>query len=227
MHDMPTRSERPATTAVRRGARAAVFLCVFAGAACGRVTKPVSDPAQLAFWTQLRSLCGQSFVGTVVTAAAADSALAGQPLVLDFWQCYHRELRLAFHVGNDHSRVWLLASDQTALRLSHSLHDSTGAALRFSGYGGKTQDAGTPAKQVFHLEPGSLSQVPAAAGTTWTIEVLPRERLTYALLAPAGELRFRVDFDLRQRASRRLPSPWGFTRLRGRVAADSAASRSP
>jgi hypothetical protein len=223
MHAMNTR--RNADRRSRRAIRLGLFAMVLGLGACGRVTKPVSDPAQLEFWYAMRSLCGQSFAGHLVTVTGADSALIGQPLVLDFWQCYHRELRLAFHVGPDHSRVWLLESDQDALRLSHSLHDSTGAAARFSGYGGKTSDVGTPNRQVFHIEPGSLTQVPAAAGTSWALEIVPRQRVTYMLLASTGEPRFRVDFDLTQRVPR-PPSPWGFTRARG-GAPDTAITRSP
>ena len=32
------------------------------------MTRPVDDPAQLEFWYALRSLCGQSFAGELVTA---------------------------------------------------------------------------------------------------------------------------------------------------------------
>ena len=118
--------------------------------------------------------------------------------------------------------AWSLSSNRRVIPWRTVL---TGTALQFSGYGGKTREAGTANRQRFPLEPGSLSQVPSAAGSSWVLEIQPRERVSYALLAPSGETRFRVDFDLKRRTSR-PHSPWGFTRVRGGTR-DSASVRSP
>lgn len=196
-------------------------------AGCGRVTKPLADPAQLEFWNGIRRLCGQSFPGELVTATGADTLLAGQPLVLSVWQCYHRELRLAFHVGDDHSRVWLLSSagEDRHLRLTHMLHDSMGSVLPFSGYGGDAARPGENDRQVFRADVNTVTRVPSARGSTWLLELEPGRRFTYAL-ENGGRVRFRVDFDLREPLDRRQPSPWGYTRVRAR-GPESSPQRGP
>lgn len=168
-----------------------------------------ADP-QVAFWQSFRALCGQSFEGRLVTGSAADSARLDGPLVLDVWQCYSGELRLAFHAGHDHSRVWLLTSEAEGLALHHAVHDAAGVAQPYSGYGGETAGPGTATAQVFLPDEETLADVPSAGGTEWLLEILPGERITYALHSPATP-DFRVDFDLSRRAGRQ-PAPWGFTR---------------
>jgi len=170
----------------------------------------VADDVQRAFWSGLRTLCGRSFPGTLVQASGADTVLARGPLVLNVWQCYHREVRLAFHAGDDHSRVWLLTPTQNGLRLSHSVHEADGSLAPFSGYGGETRAAGTAGRQEFVADETTVRRVPTSAGTVWILELVPGERLSYGL-ASAGETRFRVDFDL-TRPAPGPPPPWGYTR---------------
>jgi len=175
--------------------------------ACG--SRQAENP-QIAFWAAIRSLCGQSFKGRLAEASIADSAALAAPLVLDVWQCYAREMRLAFHVGDDRSRVWLLSTTNDGLALKHALHDPNGDLQPFSGYGGVTTSAGTATTQVFRPDDETVAKVPSAAGTEWIIEVVPGERITYRLRsAAAGD--FRIDFDLNRRAGHQ-PAPWGFTR---------------
>jgi hypothetical protein len=223
MYRKPYR-EFPHETRALRIRAILVALCL--ASACGRVTRPVTNPVQLEFWNALRRLCGRSFPGQLATVTGSDTVLVGQPLVLNVWQCYHRELRLAFHAGNDHSRVWLITSNKERLRLAHAVHDSAGTALPFSGYAGDALESGTAERQVFHPDVSTLTRVPAARGTSWVLELKPGQRLSYALHAPDGGVRFRVDFDLRQR-SPRPPPPWGYTRVGARASENSVNTRSP
>jgi hypothetical protein len=187
--------------------RAIPAIALVLGAACGDA---VNDDPQLAFWQSLRSLCGQAFEGRLVEASVTDSVALAAPLVLDVWQCYAEELRLAFHVGDDHSRVWLISPTDDGLSIEHALHGPDGEPLPFSGYGGATDSQGTATMQVFRPDDETLADVPSAVGTHWTLEVLPGERITYRLHSPAtGD--FRVDFDIVRRAAR-PPAPWGYTR---------------
>jgi len=205
----------------RRTRRSGTVLAALSLAvSCGR-PPIIADPVQREFWNSLRDLCGQSFEGRLVEATAGDSALAGQPLVLDMWQCYARELRIAFHVGNDHSRVWLLTPTATGLSLTHQLHSADGAVLPYTAYGGKTHESGTATVQRFLPDDGTLDRIPSAAGSVWTIEVVPRDRITYRLDSRAGV--FLVEFDLAHIAHR-PPSPWGYTRTRGAAATGSEGS---
>ncbi len=194
------------------------LLAVLAG--CGR-PPAVANPVQRAFWNQLRSLCGRAFPGRLVQAAPADSALVGQPLVLEVWQCYPRELRLAFHVGEDRSRVWVVAASGSGLTLKHQLHARDGSPTEYSGYGGETWNEGTKSRQEFRADEHTVHEVPSAASTLWTLELVPHTRLTYAVRS-AGAEQFRVDFDLARAALRPAP-PWGYTRAGTSVALPDTA----
>ena len=199
------RRQAPGSSATRV---AAALCCVVILHACR--PPAVEDDAQRAFWLQLRTVCGRSFPGTLVQVSGTDTVLAGVPLVLNIWQCYHREVRLAFHAGEDHSRVWLLTPTQNGLRLVHSVHEADGSLASFSDYGGETRAAGTAGRQEFVADETTVRRVPSSAGTVWILELVPGERLTYGL-AGTGETRFRVDFDL-TRSAARPPPPWGYTR---------------
>jgi hypothetical protein len=199
---------------------ASVFIPLLLVCACGR-PPIIADPVQRQFWNSLRDLCSQSFEGRIIEATAADSVLAGQPLVLDMWQCYARELRMAFQVGDDHSRVWFLTPTATGLDLTHELHSADGVALPFSGYRGETHDPGTATLQRFYPDQGTLDRVPTAAGSMWTLEIVPGERIAYRLDSRAGV--FLVEFDLTHRAHR-PPTPWGYTRTGSAAATGRAGS---
>jgi hypothetical protein len=204
---------RSRTSPVRRS-RLVVLVSLSLIVSCGRPAI-IADPVQREFWNALRDLCGQSFDGRIIEATAIDSVLVGQPLVLDMWQCYARELRMAFHVGNDHSRVWLLTPTATGLSLTHQLHSADGVVMPFTAYGGETHDSGTATVQRFLPDDGTLDRVPTAAGSVWTLEVVPREHIAYRLDSRAGE--FLVEFDLTHKAHH-PPAPWGYTRTRGAAA---------
>lgn len=213
------RSRRVRQGGAARGARAALVLVLALAtlaAGCGR-RGPRPQGEQREFWQAIRMLCGQSFTGELVHVNAADTSLVGQQLVLHVWQCYANELRLAFHVGDDHSRVWLLSPVENGLRLSHAIHKADGTPDPYSGYAGETRDRGSSTLQTFLPDANTVARVPASAGTYWTIEIRPRQRLTYAYHGRDGGARFRVDFDFSARAAR-PPAPWGYTRGRGRPA---------
>lgn len=178
--------------------------------ACAR-PPAVSDPVQRQFWNEFRDLCGQAFAGRVVEAGETDRAALTDALVLEVWQCYPQELRLAFHVGDDHSRVWVLSPSAAGIRLGHSLHSSDGEPLDYSGYGGETANIGTGQRQIFVPDGETLANVPTARGSEWLLEIVPGERISYSLVSPASPP-FRVDFDLTQPVDRQ-PPPWGYTRM--------------
>jgi hypothetical protein len=191
----------------RAGGPAAVAILILAG--CGPGTP---DPPQVAFWNDVRALCGQAFEGRAVEWTAVDSAAASQPLVLDVWQCYRDEIRLAFHIGEDASRVWRLTRDVNGLHLTHEVHTKDGAESDVSGYGGVTSGDGTATRQEFRPDYETNARLPAAAGSIWTLEVVPHERMTYEFRSEREDVTFRVDFDLTSHTARRPPPPWGFTR---------------
>jgi hypothetical protein len=196
----------------RGGGVCSIVAILLIGATATACSTGTADDPQIAFWHSIRALCGQAFDGRIVAGSAADSAALGPTPVLEVWQCYSDELRLAVHAGEDHSRVWLLSPTSDGLALHHELHGPDGEPLEYSGYGGETAGPGTATTQVFLPDRETLADVPTADGTEWVLELVPGDRITYRLRSPAT-VDFRVDFDLSARAGRQ-PAPWGFTRKR-------------
>jgi hypothetical protein len=194
--------------ALRLAVRAAALAPLLAGCAPGEA------PPEIEFWNRVRALCGQAFEGRALELTAVDSAIAGQRLVLDVWQCYHDEMRLAFHVGDDHSRVWKLTREQDVPRLTHEFHADDGAPAAVTGYGGPALGHGTATAQTFAADAATLTRIPSAAGATWTLEIGPRQTLAYAFRSGDGAVTFRVEFDVSRHTQQRPPPPWGYTRQR-------------
>src|SRR3546814_7218118 len=72
----------------------------------------------------LASHCGQAFAGRIVVdepVAPGPDAFAGKALVMHVRGCDApaRELRVPFHVGDDHSRTWVITRTADGLRLKH------------------------------------------------------------------------------------------------------------
>ncbi|MCI0432739.1 MAG: hypothetical protein L0271_03700 [Gemmatimonadetes bacterium] len=191
-----------------RSGRCVVLPALVVNVACAPSTDP---PPAVAFRDELRLLCGRAFPGRVTDITPLDSAVLGQPLVLSAWQCWSEELRFAFHVGDDHSRVWLIRFDRDGLGLRHENRLADGSAAEFTSYGGPATTDGTATRQTFTADDETVMRIPSAAGASWTLEILPRERLSYTFTPPDARSRFHIEFDLTVTAPR-PPSPWGWTR---------------
>lgn len=190
-----------------RPSRNVILAVLFVGACA-----PATDaPPAAAFWNELRQLCGRAFEGRAVDVTPLDSAVLGRRLVLSAWQCWAEELRFAFHVGDDHSRVWLIRVDAAGLRLVHDNRLADGSAAEFTNYGGPAVAGGTATRQDFAPDTETRIRIRSAAGAVWTLEIAPRERFSYTFTPRGTAGRFRVDFDL-SHAVGRPPSPWGWTR---------------
>lgn len=77
-----------------------------------------------AFMAAIAAHCGQAYAGKVVEDTPAPTGkdpFAGQRLVMHVRGCADpaHELRIPFHVGDDHSRTWVLTRTPNGLRLKH------------------------------------------------------------------------------------------------------------
>ncbi len=175
---------------------------------------PVADAPADAFLAALRTHCGQAFAGRVVvdTPASANDTFAGKPLVMHVRECGADTTRVPFHVGDDHSRTWVLTRTATGLRLKHDHRHEDGTSDKVTMYGGDTATAGTAQRQAFPVDAESIAifnanGLTASVTNTWAMEVEPGRRFLDELSRPNGRL-FQVEFDL----SRPLPlppAPWG------------------
>src|SRR5690606_13217849 len=101
-----------------------------------------------AFLAALAMHCGQAFEGRIAANRPASSepdAFAGKRMVMHVRGCEDpaRELRVPFHVGDDHSRTWVLTRTADGLRLKHDHRHEDGSEDAVTMYGGETTAPGT------------------------------------------------------------------------------------
>ena len=187
-----------------------VLVGLLALAGCAAVV-PRSAPSQEQFYDRLRSLCGHAYEGRVVTNEEADREMAAARLFIQVRSCSERELRIPFHVGNDHGRVWVISRTATGLRLRHEHRAADGSEAPPTGYGGETVAPGNPRRQQFPADSATRDlfvreNIPASITNVWAIEIVPGRLLAYELRRP-GRF-FRAEFDL-TRPVAAPPPPWG------------------
>lgn len=191
-------------------------LCLAACAGGGDTAPqaPALAPAD-AFLARIARHCGQAFAGRVLVdepAQPGDNAFADKALVMHVRECGPGEVRIPFHVGDDHSRTWVLTRTDAGLRLKHDHRHADGRPDAVTMYGGDTLDPGTPARQAFPVDAESVAMfgregMKASVRNTWAMEIEPGQRFLYELSRPGGRL-FQVEFDL-SRPVDLPPPPWG------------------
>lgn len=176
---------------------AALSLMLMAGCATGPAGG--TDAAQDAFFANLTELCGQAFEGKVVTDDPVDADFRRQRLVMHVRDCSADEIRIPFHVGEDHSRTWVITRTPEGLRLKHDHRDPDGTTHTLHWYGGDTATAGTATRQEFPVDAFSIALFNAnnaqvSTTNVWAVEVNPGETYVYELARESRLLR--VAFDL-------------------------------
>jgi hypothetical protein len=187
-----------------------------------RAEAPDVAPAD-AFMAALASHCGQAFAGRIVAnepASATPDAFEGKELVMHVRGCDDpaRELRVPFHVGDDHSRTWVVTRTDAGLRLKHDHRHEDGSPDEQTMYGGETTTAGTAVRQEFPVDQESIelfgrTGADVSTTNTWAMEIEPGSRFLYELSRPEGGLNpggrlFQVEFDLTTPVAE-PPAPWG------------------
>ena len=179
-----------------------LFACAVLLAGCATAPAPLAP--QDAFLAGLRPLCGQAFAGRVlvdVPAPAGEDPFAGRALVMHVRDCGADEVRIPFHVGDDRSRIWVLARTPAGLRLKHDHRHADGNPDTLTWYGGDTRWPGTAQRQEFPVDVESVALFErtgslASVRNTWALEHADGT-FVYELARPGGRL-FRVAFDLRR-----------------------------
>jgi hypothetical protein len=127
-------------------------------------------------------------------------------------ECDTNTTRVPFHVGDDHSRTWVLTRTVDGLQLKHDHRHEDGTSDKVTMYGGDTAAAGTAQRQSFPVDGESIANfnangLTASVNNTWAMEIEPGRRFLYELSRPNGRL-FQVEFDL-SRPVPPPPAPWG------------------
>jgi hypothetical protein len=181
---------------------AAIAAAAVALSACATAPVPVSP--QDAFFANLKTLCGQTFEGRVVTTDAADADFARSRLLMHVRDCSANEVRIPFRVGENRSRTWVITRTASGVRLKHDHRHEDGTEDDLSQYGGDTAGAGTATRQEFPADQFSkdlFTRRNATVSNTnvWAVEVRPGETFAYELRRPNRH--FRVEFDLTRPAA--------------------------
>ena len=214
------------TTSLRLAVLASLGLGL---AGCGPAPQPQAPaasaaPAALAsmapaeaFLAALARHCGQAFAGRIVAnqpASAQPDAFAGKALVMHVRGCDNpaEEIRVPFHVGDDHSRTWVIGRTHDGLRLKHDHRHADGSEDVQTMYGGQSTSAGSAFRQEFPIDAYSVALferegLQQSTRNTWAMEIEPGQRFLYELSRPDGRL-FQVEFDL-TRPVPLPPAPWG------------------
>ena len=174
----------------------------------------VAAQAHSQFFEQLRGLCGQAFEGRVVQDQPKSGGGFEGRLLMHVRRCSEREIQIPFHVGDNHSRTWIISQTGSGLSLKHDHRRADGRSDASTMYGGHTRDAGWPQLQSFPADPYSqelfLRQgMAASVGNTWQLLINTElKSFSYRLLRESRE--FRVDFDLGKPVTA-PPAPWGYS----------------
>jgi hypothetical protein len=174
-----------------------VMLLALVLGGCVSAPDPMS-PADR-FFQRMSTLCGKSFAGKMTSGNESDASFATADLQAHARECSAKEIRIAFDVGEDRSRTWIITRTDSGLRLKHRHMLNDGIEDPVSQYGGDTVAAGTPARQEFPVDEFSKAMFTKEGRTVsntnvWAFEVEPAQSLVYELARP-GRL-FRVSFNL-------------------------------
>ncbi|MFN0023270.1 MAG: hypothetical protein ACKVS5_05155 [Parvularculaceae bacterium] len=187
------------------------LISIFCFAALASCASSGGKPsAHDAFFAALAERCGKAYEGRLVTTDAADADMAGARLVMEVRSCTADEIRIPFHVGEDHSRTWVVSRTGEGLRLKHDHRHEDGSSDVLTLYGGDTAGPGSATRQEFPADAYSKEMFiregrAVSVDNVWAIEI-DDARFAYELKRPNRF--FRVEFDV-TRPVEIPPAPWG------------------
>ena len=171
------------------------------------------------FLARIVEHCGRAYEGKIIANEPAqdEDPFDGERLVMHVRECTDDAVKIAFHVGEDHSRTWVITrvaegvEGMEGLRLAHDHRTEDGAPAETTMYGGDTTSQGTSTRQEFPVSEESKAMFEAgdmavSTSNTWAIEIEP-DRFLYELTRPEGRM-FQVEFDLTKPVEP-PPAPWG------------------
>lgn len=169
------------------------------------------------FMTAIAQHCGKAYAGRIVAntpKATTPDPFEGKALIMHVRGCANptQRLDIPFHVGDDHSRTWVVTRTSTGLLLKHDHRHQDGSADVVTMYGGDTSTEGTAQRQEFPVDAESIASfkqngLTGSVNNTWAMEIHDNT-FVYELARPNGRL-FRVAFDLTQPLAELPPAPWG------------------
>ncbi|MCH7401421.1 hypothetical protein ACFOUP_05830 [Belliella kenyensis] len=167
-----------------------------------------TEHGSLMFWNNLSLLCGKSFEGEMVNASEKDQ-FYGKKLVMHVRTCEDGKITIPFHVGDDHSRTWVLTLEEgNMIKLKHDHRHEDGSEDRITQYGGMSSNTGMAKVQFFPADQETTDLIPYAATNVWWI-TLDEKSFSYNLRRINNDTAINVKFDLSKEVET-PPTPWGW-----------------
>lgn len=163
------------------------------------------------FFENFSSLCGQAVIGAVVKDNRSDARFAGKKIILHVRDCSPSEIRMPMHVGDDHSRTFILRKVESGLEFRHDHRHEDGKPDDVTLYGGVTTASGSGGQQDFPADAKTKALfvengLDVSVSNVWTVTITPETAVTYALNRPGRE--FKIKFDLNKTVDN-PPVAWG------------------
>lgn len=163
------------------------------------------------FLSRISAHCGNAFEGRVVSNDEVDASFASEQLIMHVRECADDEVRVPFHVGDDHSRTWVISSIDDGLRLKHDHRHEDGEEDSVTQYGGDSNiitanRAEFPVDQ-FSIDMFNREGLTASVTNVWAVEITDK---LFAYELRRENRFFRVEFDLSKTIAP-PPPPWGAT----------------
>jgi hypothetical protein len=151
---------------------------------------------QVAFFDNLRDLCGNAYEGSADFTTPANEMMAGERLVMHVETCSAEEIRIPFHVGADRSRTWIITKTENGLLFKHDHRLPDGSPDEITNYGGYATGEGTAHEQRFPADEDTVALDEQYTTNAWTLTLEPdADRFVY-FLERHEQPRFRAVFDL-------------------------------
>ena len=167
--------------------------------------------AQVQFMNAIKQHCGKAYSGKIRVDNQPSPAFSNKALIMHVMTCEKDRVYIPFHVGDDHSRTWILTHTGSGLSLKHDHRKESGKSDSLTLYGGHTTHAGWAQIQSFPVDAYTKELfvdlgLPQSIENTWQMYIYP-EKFTYRLTREGRE--FSVEFDLTQPIAL-PPKPWGY-----------------
>lgn len=159
------------------------------------------------FWENLQKHCGKAYEGQLAEFVKNDD-FAGKTLKMHVISCTANEIKIPFHVGDDHSRTWVLTKENNLIKLKHDHRHEDGSEDKVTQYGGTNPNPGFEKFQMFPADLETHQRIPYASTNIWWI-TLDENKFTYNLQRAGSDKKFTVEFDLTKETTK-PQAPWGW-----------------
>lgn len=197
-----------AKTSTLRGYFTSALVC--SAALIAFPSNAANSVQQQQFFEAITALCGQAFAGKITAGGSEDDGFSGKTLIMHVRECNDKQLKIPFHVGEDHSRTWVITQTDTGLQLKHDHRHKDGSEDKVTMYGGDTRDVGTANMQSFPVDDESIvnfkqNGLDQSVTNVWQM-MIEAHTFTYRLTRENRD--FKVEFDLTNPVAL-PPVPWG------------------